>query len=550
MRRLLLGESALTDHAHLPPRDAAQLWRATPGARVAFTPDGLAGLSREIRQTVHLVESADGALGLAIGGALTPAGEGYRWRGTAPPVYPEWLGDRRFLIAHGVRFPYVAGAMANGIATPALVVAMARAGMLGFFGAGGLSLARVEAGLGEIMGALSPEAPFGANLIHSPHEPALEAAVADLYIARGVRRVSASAYMKLTLPIVRYACAGLRQAPDGRPVRRNHVFAKISRVEVARAFMQPPPAEMLDALVARGELSATEATIARRLPLAEDITVEADSGGHTDNRALTALLPDIAHLRAALVAKQAISRPIRLGAAGGLGTPRAIAAAFALGADYVLTGSVNQSAVESGLSAQGRALLARADSTDVTMAPSPDMFELGVQVQVLKRGTLFAQRAQRLYATYRAYDGIESIPTAERDMLERKVLGASLDAIWAETEAFWRRRQPAELERAARDPKHRMALCFRWYVGKSSRWAIAGAPERALDYQIWCGPAMGAFNRWAAGSHLADPEQRGVVDIALNLLEGAAMITRAQQLRAMGVPLPSSAFDYRPRPLR
>jgi hypothetical protein len=40
-----------------------------------------------------------------------------------------------------------------------------------------------------------------------------------------------------------------------------------------------------------------------------------------------------------------------------------------------------------------------------------------------------------------------------------------------------------------------------------------------------------------------------VVQIALNLLEGAAVVTRAQQLRSYGVPMPPSAFDFRPRPL-
>ena len=61
-----------------------------------------------------------------------------------PALYPEWLGDRSFCETHGVRFPYVAGAMANGIATTRMVIEMARAGMLGFFGAAGLAPARVE----------------------------------------------------------------------------------------------------------------------------------------------------------------------------------------------------------------------------------------------------------------------------------------------------------------------------------------------------------------------------------------------------------------------
>ena len=44
------------------------------------------------------------------------------------------------------------------------------------------------------------------------------------------------------------------------------------------------------------------------------------------------------------------------------------------------------------------------------MAPSADMFEMGVDVQVLKRGTMFAGRAKRLYELYRAHESIESIP--------------------------------------------------------------------------------------------------------------------------------------------
>ena len=50
---------------------------------------------------------------------------------------------------------------------------------------------------------------------------------------------------------------------------------------------------------------------------------------------------------------------------------------------------------------------------------------------------------------------------------------------------------------------------------------------------------------------LIDPPVRfrGVAQIALNLLEGAAVLTRAQQLRTYGVPLPDAAFDFRPRPL-
>jgi trans-AT polyketide synthase, acyltransferase and oxidoreductase domains len=103
------------------------------------------------------------------------------------------------------------------------------------------------------------------------------------------------------------------------------------------------------------------------------------------------------------------------------------------------------------------------------------------------------------------------------------------------------------VERAERDARHRMALVFRSYLGLSSRWAIDGEPSRRADYQIWCGPAIGAFNRWVAGSPLAVPGHRTVTQIALNLLEGAAVVTRAHQLRTYGVAVPDETFSYRPR---
>jgi PfaD family protein len=470
--------------------------------------------------------------------------------GLLPPVFPEWLGDRTFQEEHGTRFAYAAGAMANGIATPALVAAMASHGMLGFFGAAGLPFERIVEGTDDLRRRLpDPALPWGANLIHSPHEPALERRTARLYVERGVRFVEASAFMELTPAVVIAACAGLHTTPSGDIGRKRALFAKVSRPEVARRFMSPAPAELLRDLVASGELTVEEAELAARVPLATDVTVEADSGGHTDNRPLAALVPAVLGLRAELARAHGLRRPPRVGAAGGLGTPAAVAAAFALGADYVVTGSVNQGAIESGLSEDGRRLLAEADLSDVTMAAAADMFEMGVKVQVLRRGTFFAARANRLYDVYLAHASLDELPGGVRVELEEKIFKASLEAIAQETEAYWRRRDPEQAERARKDPKHRMALVFRWYLGMSSRWAIAGDTRRRADYQIWCGPAMGAFNAWVRGSFLEDPAERTAGQIALNLLEGAAVIGRAHALRISGVAVPAEAFSYRPRRL-
>lgn len=550
----MVAESMCTEDAPHADRSTPPDPNGTRPWGPEFSGEALVRHAQRVREPVHILqEQSTGRVGLAPGSKSArtgPSADGqYRVLGTLPPLYPEWLGDRSFCADHGVRFPYVGGEMANGIATTRMVTALAKADLLGFFGAGGLDHRDVEQAVTDLGAQLGDRRNWGVNLIHSPQEPELEGRVAALLVERGVPTVSASAYMALTPAVVRCAAAGLTTDPSGRVLRRTRIFAKVSRPEVAEQFMSPAPPEILRGLVERGDLTEREADLAAHVPVAEDITVEADSGGHTDNRPLGVLLPVVLALRAELIARHGYRTPLRVGAAGGLGTPQAVASAFAMGAAYVVTGSVNQVSVEAGLSDEGKSLLGAADVADVTMAPASDMFELGVKLQVLRRGTMFAARAQQLYDVYRSYESLEAVPEEVRARLELNVLRGTIDELWTGTQRYWQDRDPGQLERAERDPKHRMALLFRSYLGQSSIWAMTGEQTRRTDYQIWCGPAMGAFNRWTKDSFLGLPENRSAVQIALNLLEGAAVITRAQQLRSYGVPLPADAFTYRPRPL-
>jgi PfaD family protein len=344
--------------------------------------------------------------------------------------------------------------------------------------------------------------------------------------------------MRLTLPLVRYRVAGIGRDADGGVMAPNRILAKVSRVEVAAPFLSPPPEEFLNELVRTREITPQQAQMAKEIPVAQDVTAEADSAGHTDNRPLVTLLPTLLSLRNRMQQKHAFAVPLRIGAAGGLSTPGALAAALGMGAAYVSTGSVNQACVESGSSDRVRALLAQAEQADTAMAPAADMFEMGVKVQVLKRGTMFPMRAAKLYELYRGYSGLEMLPAAERATLEKQIFRTSLESAWQSTRDYFLKRDPSQVERAERDAKHKMALVFRSYLGLSSRWANAGDPERVLDYQIWCGPAMGAFNEWTKGSWLEKAENRRVAEVGLNLLHGAAVQLRVQALRSQGIPLP------------
>ncbi|WP_232534847.1 PfaD family polyunsaturated fatty acid/polyketide biosynthesis protein [Nocardia terpenica] len=511
-----------------------------PGLPDSSAADPYTVLSR-LEAPCYVVE---GASGIVLTNDMP--GPGAQLLALAPPLPPERLGSTSFRTAHRVKYAYMSGAMAGGIASADLVIAMARAGCLGSFGAAGLSTDRIDAALGRFAAEI-PGLPYCVNLIHSPNEPAMEAATVDLLLRRGVDCVEASAFMDLTRAIVRYRVAGLTRRADGGTRIGNRVIAKLSRPEVAARFLQPAPDALVAELLAAGEITNEQAELARTVPLADDLTVEADSGGHTDRRPLSVILPVIAAQRDAIGRERGYARRVRIGAAGGLGTPAALAAALALGADYLVTGSINQACAESGTSDAVRTLLRAAQPFDCEMAPSSDMFELGVEVQVLKRGTMFAMRAKQLYTLYRSYDGIDALPAADRTRLEQQILRRPIEQVWSEVAAYFAQRDPAQVERAIGDEKRRMALIFRWYLGHTSKWASSGEADRLADYQIWCGPAMGAFNEWAAGTYLADDRRAG--DVAMQLLRGAAYGARIHQLCLLGVGVPAHLRQYRPAPM-
>jgi PfaD family protein len=522
-----------------------QAWQGSL-EQVALAPEKIQAKLLDLEQPCYVVR-VKGQIGVTNGGYLSPGGA-IETLVALPPILLQQLGDPNFQKFHGVKYAYATGAMAGGIASEDLVIALGKEKILGSFGAGGLTPPRLENAIKRIQQELA-YGPYAFNLIHSPNEPALERGAVDLYLKYGVKTVEASAFLDLTPNIVYYRAAGLSLNSANQIEIGNKVIAKISRREVASKFLEPAPLKILKELVESGLITEFQAKLAQQVPMADDITVEADSGGHTDNRPLVCLFPSIASLRDEIQQQYGYTAPVRVGVAGGISTPESILAAFMMGAAYVVTGSVNQSCIEAATSQHTKQLLAQAGMADVMMAPAADMFEMGVKLQVLKRGTLFPVRAQKLYEVYRNYDSIEAIPLQERQKLEKQIFKRNLDEIWQDTVAFFSQRDPDQIAKAANNPKRKMALIFRWYLGLSSRWSNAGEKGREMDYQIWCGPAMGAFNDWVRGSYLAEPENRSVVDVAHHIMTGAAYLYRVQSLRTQGLIVPSYFGKYHPLPL-
>jgi trans-AT polyketide synthase, acyltransferase and oxidoreductase domains len=469
-----------------------------------------------------------------------------RCLGLLPQMTPEHLGDSAFKNAHGTRYAYMAGAMANGIASVNLVVALGKAGFLGSFGSGGLRFEQIEEAIISIKSEL-PNGPFAVNLLHQIGRQEIEFALVDLFLKHSVGTIEASAFLNVTPSLVYYRLKGLKKDNKGIAIPQNKIIAKISRQEVALQYMQPPDKKIIAALLEKELITKEEAELSQLIPVAHDITVEADSGGHTDNRPLISLLPGIISIRDEIHARFHYNEKIRIGAGGGIGTPVSALAALNMGAAYIVTGSINQACRESGTSDYVRNVLRQAEMADVMMAPCADMFELGAKVQVLKRGSFFPLNAQKLYELYRSYSSIEELPLEEREHLEKKIFKIPIADVWNEVIVYFSKVDTQQIERAKKDPQYRMSLIFRWYLGNSSRWAITGDPSRTMDMQIWCGQSMGAFNTWVKGTPFEDYQKRKVADIAEYIMRGAAYYYRINYLKNLGIFLPQGIEAFAER---
>ena len=448
-----------------------------------------------------------------------------------PNLTAEHFGDPEFKKTYGLKYALYGGAMANGIASSDMAIALGKAGCMGSYGSGGQRLEVVAQEIDKMKAALG-EKPFLVNML-SNRNADMEMKLAQLLIDKKVLGVEASAFIVPSEALVYFRLNGVHEE-DGRIVIPHKIIAKVSREEVLEKFVSPPAAETVSALLKAGKLTAEEAALASKIPMADDITAEADSGGHTDGRPLVSMLPAMIALANRVQAKYGYQQKVRVGAGGGVGTGLSCLGAFEMGAAYVVTGSVNQGCVESGTSDYVKQILAETAMADVTMAPCADMFEMGAKVEVIKKKTMYAQNAQKLYEYYVKYPSFEAIPAADRDRIEKKILKDSFDSIWAGTKEYFSRIDPSKIPQAEKNPKMKMALVFRWYLGSSSRWAVQGNLDRKFDMQIWCGQAMGAFNLWVKGTPLEKAENRHVGEVAKLLLDSCAYHYMRNLLIRMG----------------
>lgn len=444
-----------------------------------------------------------------------------------PLILPESLGSAAFKKDYGLKYAYISGAMYRGIASKELVVAMGQAGFMGFLGTGGLHLDEVEKNIVAIQQVLSDDQAYGMNLVSDISYPEKEIATIELYLKYGIKCVEAAAFMQVTAALVLYRAKGLYRDSVNQ-VRSSHkLIAKISRPEVASAFLSPAPERIVKGLLETNKITAEQAEMCHMIPMCDDICVEADSGGHTDQGIALVLFPAIQSLRDRLCSEHGFSYLPRVGLAGGIGTPTAAAAAFIMGADFIVTGSINQCTVEAGTSHQVKQMLQSINVQDTDYAPAGDMFEVGAKVQVLKKGVFFPARANRLFQLYNQYESIEEIPERVKSQIQEKFFKKTFNEVWAEAKQHLiNTNRPDEIAKAERNSKAKMARIFRWYFAYSMKLAFEGNETDRVNFQVHTGPALGAFNQWVKGTELEHWQKRHVAEIGQKIMSETAELIR------------------------
>ena len=418
-----------------------------------------------------------------------------------------------FMERYKVKLPYYVGSMYRGISSVQMVVTCSKAGILCFFGSAGFKSPELEQHIQAIQSQLKANQNYGMCMLCNLEFPQEEMAIAELYLRYGIRVVEASAYAKVTKALVYYRLKGVHQTGD-KIITPNRIVAKVSRLEVAEKFMAPPPTELVTELLQEGLLNEEEASLSVRVCMASEVTVEADSGGHTDQGVALSVIPMIIAQRDRAQNQFSFDEPILMGAAGGIGTPQAVKAAFALGVDYVVTGSINQCTVESGAHETVKELLSKVGPHDMGIAPAGDMFEIGAKVQVVNKGSRFCARANKLSSLYYQYDSVDDLPKKVIKELERDYFGESLDSVWQSIVDYKQGVKAKEIESANKNGKQKLALILKSYFAKTTHWTLSGDVKHKKDFQIHCGPAMGAFNQFVKGTEYENWRHRSVVDIA------------------------------------
>ena len=143
-------------------------WIGSP-REISFDIEGMSKKLKNNAIPCYVVKDLSGRIGVTNSGTILSTGNGLFLKAIVPAFTAEDFGEASFKEDYQLKYAYKAGAMANGIASTNLVIALGKNEMMGSFGAAGMIPTRVEEAIATIQKAL-PTQTYACNLIHSPIE--------------------------------------------------------------------------------------------------------------------------------------------------------------------------------------------------------------------------------------------------------------------------------------------------------------------------------------------------------------------------------------------
>lgn len=426
------------------------------------------------------------------------------------------LGSQDFQKEYNTKYAYIIGSMGHGILDEKMLISAGKNGLLSFFGTSGLSLQRVEEAIKNVQRELRRGEPYGFNITFSVSSSEMEESLIEMYFNYGVHTIEASSYTTITKQLVRYRIKGLRRNADNAIEIPNRIIVKLSRTDMAESFMSPPPKRIVDALLRDGVISTEEAELSQQIPMSHDICVVTDTAGYTVGANMFATLPTIESIRDRISTSNQYKNSIRVGAAGGIGSPVSASAVFLMGADFIMTGSINQCTVEAATSDTVKDMLSAMNVQDTSYVRTIDKYNAYQQMQVLKKGTLFYVCVEKFYNLYHEVNSIDEIDPKTRELIETRYLKKSFEEVLQEIMLSDKFRA---MNTSYITPKLQLELVFNWYMEQAFQWAIEGNTNNQLNYEIMCSSALGAFNQWVKGTSFEDWRNRTVVAVSEKLMQ-------------------------------
>lgn len=420
------------------------------------------------------------------------------------------LGSEEFKKAYDVDFAYAAGGMCRGISSVAMIKKLAASRILGFLGTYRLKLHEVKVLIDQALASIEHHR-IGVNVTYDALNSKDHIDIMEYIIKTEIRNLEVSDYRMIDLSIVKYRLKSIYMDKNSMLVIPHKILAKASNREMAEKFCSPAPKEVVQTLYQNNEITEFEARYAKYIPMCDDLCIEY----HMQGQSALGYMQTMKEMSRLLYEKYNLCHCPRIGIAGGIGNPQMIAVSFLMGADFVVTGSINQCSVEAATSNLVKDNLQSLDEMDFTYAAVSDLFEFGEKKSIVKKGSLYHIRANRLYEVYNRYNSVEEIPEDIRNLIEKKYFQKSFEAIYSD---IYANLTMDNQKLCNEQPKYKMALIFRNFLDKCFQDALDGSLVGKINYQIISSNAIVQFNHWVKDTELCDWKRRHVDIIAKRIM--------------------------------